>query len=98
MSSCLNWSPGYPKGTDKCAIMNTTDGATLVWKNYNCNTTITDLGNVLCQEKACDASSLDCCYYCKNNTIPYEKKQKIRSKHQHIRRMKMVNGKPILIA
>uniref|UniRef100_A0A914CR80 Uncharacterized protein n=1 Tax=Acrobeloides nanus TaxID=290746 RepID=A0A914CR80_9BILA len=55
------------------------------------------LGMVLCQGKACDASSLVCCEACISESISYDKKQKIRTKNRHIRHMKMVNGKAVRI-
>uniref|UniRef100_A0A914CDP9 C-type lectin domain-containing protein n=1 Tax=Acrobeloides nanus TaxID=290746 RepID=A0A914CDP9_9BILA len=96
-SSYINWSPGYPNDTDRCAVLDSNDGVNLVWKNYGCNTELSGLDMVLCQGKACDASSLVCCADCMTTDLTYEKKQRIRSKHRHIRKMKMVNGKPVRI-
>uniref|UniRef100_A0A914BYZ6 C-type lectin domain-containing protein n=1 Tax=Acrobeloides nanus TaxID=290746 RepID=A0A914BYZ6_9BILA len=98
VSSYTNWAPGYPNGTGRCAVLDSNDGITSVWKNYGCNPGESGLGLAFCQGKSCDASSVACCANCISNSIPYERKQKIRTKHRHIMRMKLVNGKPVRIA
>uniref|UniRef100_A0A914EKA8 C-type lectin domain-containing protein n=1 Tax=Acrobeloides nanus TaxID=290746 RepID=A0A914EKA8_9BILA len=98
ISSYTNWGPGYPNGIDRCAALGSNDGITSVWENFGCNPKESGLVSVLCQGKSCDASSVACCAFCTSNGVSYEKKQKIRTKHRHIKRMKLVNGKPVRIA
>uniref|UniRef100_A0A914C9Q8 C-type lectin domain-containing protein n=1 Tax=Acrobeloides nanus TaxID=290746 RepID=A0A914C9Q8_9BILA len=99
LSSYTNWSPGYPNGTAGCAVIDSNDKSTLVWKNYGCNTEETGLGAVLCQVQACDPSSVACCSSCNAPGGGYKKEKLVKSKgkNRYIRNMKMINGKPVRI-
>uniref|UniRef100_A0A914DMG5 Uncharacterized protein n=1 Tax=Acrobeloides nanus TaxID=290746 RepID=A0A914DMG5_9BILA len=96
ISSYTNWAPGYPNGSDRCAVIDSNDGFTSVWKSYGCPQS--GLGKMICQGKACDASSVACCTDCISNGVSYEKKQKIRTKYRHNMPRKLVNGKLVRTA
>uniref|UniRef100_A0A914C8L9 C-type LECtin n=1 Tax=Acrobeloides nanus TaxID=290746 RepID=A0A914C8L9_9BILA len=99
LSSYTNWSPGYPNGAAGCAIMDSNDKSTLVWKNYGCNTEEAGVDALLCQVQACDPSSIACCLACNAQVGGYNKKKLMKSKgkNRYIRKMKMINGKPVRI-
>uniref|UniRef100_A0A914DZ59 C-type lectin domain-containing protein n=1 Tax=Acrobeloides nanus TaxID=290746 RepID=A0A914DZ59_9BILA len=87
VTSYTNWGPGYPNGTAQCAKLNSNDGV-LVWENYGCNSDATGLSKVLCQGKACDATSTSCCQYCNGNGFEIkEKKPKSRTGKRNKKRL-----------
>uniref|UniRef100_A0A914D3C2 C-type lectin domain-containing protein n=1 Tax=Acrobeloides nanus TaxID=290746 RepID=A0A914D3C2_9BILA len=103
IGSYTNWGKGYPNGTDGCAILDSDDGVTLVWKTYSCDTDSTGLAMVLCQARACDTSSTVCCADC-HLSGSMKPKQKVykstgeKSKKNFIKRWTMKDGKPKRIA
>uniref|UniRef100_A0A914CIS8 C-type lectin domain-containing protein n=1 Tax=Acrobeloides nanus TaxID=290746 RepID=A0A914CIS8_9BILA len=103
IGSYTNWGKGYPNGTDGCAILDSDDGVTLIWKTYSCDTDSTGLAMVLCQARACDTYSTVCCADC-HLSGSMKPKQKVykstgeKSKKNFIKRWTMKDGKPMRIA